>query len=94
MAQEPSANLIPAVTDLALLPIETASKALDVIDRASERRHSYAMRGMFCGTVGLVASIGAFAYLVHDGHPREEFALLGVNVLGLLLQMVKSRLTN
>jgi hypothetical protein len=92
MAQKSSTNLIPAAKDLAALPDGTALKALEVIDRASERRHSYAMRGMLCGTVGLVSSVGAFAFLVHDGHPREAFALLGVNVIGLLLQMIKSRL--
>lgn len=92
MDKRPSDYQLPPVQELSLLSSETAEKALTVIDNASTRRYSYAMLGMACGTLGLIASTAAFAYLVHDGHSRDAYIVLGTNVIGLLAQMIKARL--
>lgn len=92
MAQRTPSYLLPSAQELAQLSNETAAKALDVIDRASSRRHSYARFGMACGTLGLISSTAAFAYLVHDGHATQAYIVLGTNVIGLLAQMIKARL--
>jgi hypothetical protein len=92
MAERPSDYLLPPVRELSLLSDETAEKALAIIDKAGSRRYSYAMSGMACGTLGLIASTAAFAYLVHDGHSREAYIVLGTNIVGLLAQMIRARL--
>jgi hypothetical protein len=92
MPQKPPSYLLPSAQELALLNEHTAQSALEVIDRASGRRHSYAIFGMACGTFGLISSTAAFAYLVHDGHPTQAYIVLGTNVVGLLAQMVRARL--
>jgi hypothetical protein len=84
MAQRQPTYLLPSAQELALLSDNTAEKALDVIDKASSRRHSYARFGMACGTVGLISSTAAFAYLVHDGHATQAYIVLGTNIVGLL----------
>ena len=50
------------------------------------------MRGMLFGFLGLVLSTTAFVTLVYINHPREAYAVLGTNVVGLLLQMIRARL--
>ena len=92
MSQKPPPYLLPSAQELSLLNEQTAQSALEVIDRASGRRHSYAVFGMACGTLGLIASTAAFAYLVHDGHSQQAYIVLGANVLGLLAQMIRARL--
>jgi hypothetical protein len=92
MAKPTPTYLLPSAQELSLLSDSTAAKALDVIDRASGRRHSYARFGMACGTLGLISSTAAFAYLVHDGHATQAYIVLGTNVVGLLAQMIKARL--
>jgi hypothetical protein len=92
MAPKPPAYLLPSTQELALLPEHTAEYALNVIDKASSRRHSYAIFGLACGTLGLISSTAAFAFLVHDGHSTEGYIVLGANVIGLLAQMIKARL--
>jgi len=87
MPQKPPSYLLPSAQELALLNEHTAKLALEVIDKASSRRHSYAIFGMACGTLSLISSIVAFAFLVHDGHTTEAYIVLGVNVLGLLAQI-------
>jgi len=84
--------LIPSARDLAMLTTEVATEALRVIDEASIRRHSYAMRGMLFGFLGLVVSTLVFGFLVYTGHSKEAYAVLGTNVAGLLLQMIRARI--
>ncbi|MGH9606457.1 MAG: hypothetical protein ACRD3N_12265 [Terracidiphilus sp.] len=50
--------------------------------QANEAR--YAMLGMVCGTLGLLACIVAFVYLVINGHVREAYAVLGTAVLSIV----------
>jgi hypothetical protein len=92
MPQKPPTHLLPSAQELALLKESTAQSALEVINQASARRHSYAVFGMACGTLGLISSTAAFAYLVHDGHAKEAYIVLGTNIVGLLAQMIRARL--
>jgi hypothetical protein len=92
MPKKLPAYLLPSAQELALLNEHTAKMALEVIDKASSRRHTYALFGMACGTLGLISSTAAFAYLVHDNHPTQAYVVLGTNVIGLLAQMIRARL--
>jgi hypothetical protein len=91
MAREP-AYLLPAPDELSVLTDLTAAKALEVIDNANRREHSYASLAMVCGTVGLMTCILSFAYLVVTGHPQAGGLALGTGVLAIVGQIVNSRL--
>ena len=65
MPQKPPPYLLPSAQELSLLNEHTAQSALEVIDRASGRRHSYAVFGMACGTLeelhGCLERVRSFA---------------------------------
>jgi len=69
MAREP-VYLLPATDELSILSDPTAIKALEVIDHANRREHSYASLAMVCGTAGLMTCVLTFAWLAETGHPQ------------------------
>jgi hypothetical protein len=91
MAREP-VYLLPATDELSALSDATAAKALEVIDNANRREHSYASLAMACGTVGLLSCVLAFAWLVETGHPEAGGLVLGTGVLAIVGQIINSRL--
>jgi hypothetical protein len=91
MAREP-VYLLPAADELSVLTDATATKALDVIDNANRREHSYASLAMVCGTLGLVTCVLVFAWLVETGHPQAGGLVMGTGVLAIVGQIVNSRL--
>ncbi len=70
----------------------TAAKALEVIDHANRREHSYASLAMVCGTLGLMSCILVFAWLVETGHPEAGGLVLETGVLAIVGQIINSRL--
>jgi hypothetical protein len=48
--------------------------------------------GWACGTLGFLACIGAFVYLVMQGHSTESYVVLGTAVLALIRSIFKARL--
>ncbi len=91
MSKEP-VYLLPAPDELNTLSDPTAAKALEVIDNANRREHSYASLAMVCGTLGLMGCVAAFAYLVRTGHPQAGGLVLGTGVLAIVGQIINSRL--
>jgi hypothetical protein len=91
MAREP-VYLLPAADELSVLTDATAAKALEVIDNANRREHSYASLAMVCGTLGLMNCVLAFAWLVETGHPQAGGMVLGTGVLAIVGQIINSRL--
>jgi len=85
--------LLPSAKELAQLSDATAAASLQVLDHAHRREHSYATLAMICGTVGFLACIGIFAYLVINGHPRAGAIVLGTGVLTIIGQIINSRLS-
>jgi hypothetical protein len=84
--------LLPAPDELSALSDSTAAKAIQVIDNANKREHSYAIVAMVCGTLGLMTCLLVFAYLVRTGHPQAGGLVLGAGVLAIVGQIVNSRL--
>jgi hypothetical protein len=91
MAREP-VYLLPAADELSVLTDATAAKALEVIDHANRREHSYASLAMVCGTLGLMSCVLTFAWLVEAGHPQAGGLVLGTGVLAIVGQIINSRL--
>jgi hypothetical protein len=91
MAREP-VYLLPATDELSVLTDATASKALEVIDHANRREHSYASLAMICGTLGLMSCVFVFAWLVETAHPEAGGLVLGTGVLAIVGQIINSRL--
>jgi hypothetical protein len=91
MAREP-VYLLPATDELSVLSDTTAAKALEVIDNANRREHSYASLAMVCGTLGLMTCVLACAWLAETGHPQAGGLVLGTGVLAIVGQIINSRL--
>jgi hypothetical protein len=91
MAREP-VYLLPAADELSVLTDATAAKALDVIDNANRREHSYASLAMVCGTLGLITCVLVFAWLIETGHPQAGGLVMGTGVLAIVGQIINSRL--
>jgi hypothetical protein len=91
MAREP-VYLLPAPDELSVLTDATAAKALEVIDNANRREHSYASLAMVCGTLGLMSCVFVFAWLVAMGHPQAGGLVLGTGALAIVGQIINSRL--
>jgi hypothetical protein len=91
MAREPI-YLLPATDELSVLTDATAVKALEVIDNANRREHSYASLAMVCGTLGLMTCVLACAWLAETGHPQAGGLVLGTGVLAIVGQIINSRL--
>ena len=81
-----------ATDELSVLSDTTAAKALEVIDNANRREHSYASLAMVCGTLGLMTCVLACAWLAETGHPQAGGLVLGTGVLAIVGQIINSRL--
>jgi hypothetical protein len=90
---EKQTYLLPPADELAHLTNETAAAALQVLDQAHRREYAYASLAMVCGTIGLLACVGTFAYLVVANHPQAAGIVLGAGVLTIVGQIVNSRLS-
>lgn len=89
----PSGNeLLPPVEKLAALDAATAQLVIRAADKANQLNARYSTYGMVFGFLSFVAGIGAFTYLVHDGHPASAGVVLGADVLAVILTFIKSRL--
>jgi predicted MFS family arabinose efflux permease len=89
---EKQVYLLPPAKELAQLSNETAAASLQVLDNAHRREHSYATLAMICGTIGFLACIGTFAFLVVESHPQAGAVVLGTGVLTIIGQIINSRL--
>lgn len=83
--------LVPPASELANLSEGQLRPLMDAITKVNTLEHWYAVFGMFCGTLCLLGSLGTFAYLVHDGHPKSAAVVLGTTVLGIIRQMISRR---
>ena len=63
---------------------------LQIEDKRLRARH--ALLGITFGTVCHLASIGAFVYLVMNGHPKMAAVALGAPVLTIIKRMLDNRL--
>jgi putative Mn2+ efflux pump MntP len=71
------------------------AKAVALTELANERHKRearYAVLGMMCGTLSLLACIGAFVYLAMNGHKTEAYVVLGAAVLAMIGRIIQSRL--
>lgn len=79
-------NQYASLTDTAIVAVTQLS------DHVHQRQTNYARLGMVCGTLGFLACIGAFAYLVIQGHSTEAYVVLGAAVLALIRSILNARL--
>jgi hypothetical protein len=80
------------VEEIRSLAPEAQSQAIKLANDIHHRRWSYAMTGMLCGTVTVIACVGGFVFLVVGGHDIAAGALLGTSVLTVIAQIIRARL--
>jgi len=69
-----------------------AAALAQAADALHKRQATYALLGMACGTLTLLACIGAFVYLAIQNHPKEAYVALGTAVLAMIGRIIKARL--
>jgi hypothetical protein len=87
-----SGELLPPAKELAKLTDDQAKSVIFAVDRANAREHSYAIAALLCGTLCFLGVVAGFVYLVVNGHVEGASLLLGVAVLAIIGQMIRSRL--
>lgn len=58
----------------------------------NRRDYSYALTALICGAVCFLGVVGAFVYLVMQGHGVSAGALLGAGILGIVGSFIRARL--
>jgi hypothetical protein len=92
MANESGVLQITA-KDLSQLSDATAARTLELADKINLREHSYATSGMRSGLISFATCVASFTFLVHDGHPKSAFTVLGAGVLSIIGKMIGARLS-
>ncbi|WP_035358452.1 hypothetical protein [Edaphobacter aggregans] len=81
---------LPSLNDLQLLNEQVAVEIIKYVDRANTRDTTHRIVGMGCATVSFLSCIGAFVYLVMNGHTGAGTGIvLGAGVLGVVKVMIK-----
>ena len=93
MKKDDSRSVLELTPDQFAEISDSKASALIEFANARQRRQAwYAALGMTCGTASFLSCVGAFVYLVMNGHPQEGYVALGTAVLALIGRMIKSRL--
>jgi uncharacterized membrane protein YjjB (DUF3815 family) len=85
-------SLLPSPTELARLNDAVAARVIEAVIANLNNNHRYALTGMICGTASFLGCVGAYVYLVVEGHPKAATVALGAAVLSVIGRMLAARL--
>jgi hypothetical protein len=88
----PDRPLLPPSEELANLSDRKVEQVVILLAGYNRRSHFYAILGMACGTLSFLGCLGAYVYLVVQGHPTAAGVVLTTTVLAIIGRMIGSRL--
>ena len=64
---------------------------IQTINHDAQRDFWYALAGMASAALLFLSVVGAFVYLIMQGHEKAAASLLGVGVLGIINAIIRAR---
>jgi predicted membrane protein len=81
-----------SLKDFAALSDAKAAALATLANDRNRRSSNYAYLATVCGTLCFFSLIGAYVYLVMNGHPTEAYWALGTAALSIVSQLIRARL--